>query len=54
MREFFLQHICTTPPYTLATCEEQYRWLATIGIATLVLLGIAALAYLWEFRFQER
>ena len=54
MREFFLNHICTTPPYTVAACEEQYRWLATIGVAILALLVIAALAYVWEFGFKGR
>lgn len=40
MKEFFLNHICTTPPYTVATCEYQYQWLVPIG--AVVLLGIAA------------
>ena len=54
MKEFFLNHICTTPPYAAAVCEEQYRWLAVIGSAILALLVIAALAYAWEFYYKER
>ncbi len=54
MKEFFLNHISTTPPYTVAVCEEQYRWLAPIGIAILVLLSIAVLAYVWEFYLKGR
>ena len=50
MKEFFLNYICTTPPYTAAVCEEQYRWLASIGIATLALLvvGLASAWVLWR------
>lgn len=54
MKEFFLNHICTTPPYTVAVCEEQYKWLATIGIALLALLVIGVFAYAWEFHFKGR
>ena len=54
MKDFFLNHICTTPPYAVAVCEEQYRWLATIGVATLAILAIAVLAYAWEFHFDGR
>ena len=54
MKEFFLQHICTTPPYTTAVCDEQYRWLSAIGVTALVLLSIAVLAYAWEFHLKGR
>ena len=54
MKEFFLNHICTTPPYAVAVCEEQYRWLATIGVAIVAILAIAVLAYAWEFHFNGR
>ena len=40
MKEFFLNYICTTPPYTVAACEYQYNWLVPIGAITLV--GVAA------------
>ena len=42
MKEFFLNHICTTPPYTVASCEYQYQWL--VPISAVVLLGVAASA----------
>ncbi len=49
MKEFFLNHICTTPPFSVAACEYQYNWLVPIGIGILVLMVIALLASIWEF-----
>ena len=40
MKEFFLNHICTTQPYTVAACEYQYNWLVPIG--AIILAGVAA------------
>lgn len=54
MKEFFLNHICTTPPYTVAACEYQYNWLVPIGIAILVLLAIGVSAYVWEFHLKGK
>lgn len=36
MKEFFLNHICTTPNYTSAVCEHQYQTLTTFGVIILV------------------
>ncbi len=36
MKEFFLNHICTTPPYTVASCEYQYMVFTFVGAATLI------------------
>ena len=47
MKEFFLNHICTSPPYTVASCEYQYLVFATVGatilVGGLVMVGIAVL-----------
>ena len=40
MKEFFLNHICTTPQYTVASREYQHRWL--VRISAVVLPGVAA------------
>lgn len=48
MKEFFLNHICTTPPYTVADCEHQYAWFATIAVAFLIILVIG-LGSAWVF-----
>lgn len=46
MKEFFLNYICTTPPYTVAACEFQYNWLVPIGAVTLI--GVAvSLIVVW-------
>lgn len=36
MKEFFLNHTCTTPPFTVASCEYQYLVCTFVGIATLI------------------
>lgn len=36
MKEFFLNHICTTPPYTVASREYQYLVFTFVGTATLI------------------
>ena len=45
MKEFFLNRIRTTPPYTVASCEYQYPVFRFVGAATLigsvVMVGIA-------------
>lgn len=46
MKEFFLNHICTTPPYTAAAREYQHRWL--VPISAVVVPGVLASAIaLW-------
>ena len=51
MKEFFLNHICTTPPYTAASCEYQYTVLTTVG--TTILIGGAVMAIIAVARRQR-
>ena len=46
MKEFFLNHICTTPPYIVASRGYQYRWLVPISAVVLPGVGASAIA-LW-------
>lgn len=48
MKEFFLNHICTTPPYTVTACEQQYAWLSAVGIVFMAILVIG-LGSAWIF-----
>ncbi len=51
MKEFFLNHICTTPPYTVASCEYQYMVFTTVGIT--ILIGAAVMAVIAVARRQK-
>ena len=50
MKEFFLNHICTTPPYTAAACEYQYSWLVPIGAVVVVGVAVSVIALWAHFR----
>ena len=52
MKELFLSHICTTPPYTVASCEYQYMVFATIGVT--ILVGGAVMACIAVARRQKQ
>ena len=51
MKEFFLNHICTSPPYTAASCEYQYMVLTTVGIT--ILIGAAVMVVIAVARRQK-
>ena len=53
MKEFFLNHICTTPPYTAASCEYQYMVFTTVGLCLLV-GGTIMLAAAMIYRRKKR
>ncbi len=50
MKEFFLNHICTSPPYTVAACEYQYNWLVPIAVVTLVGVAVSLFAVWMHWR----
>lgn len=49
MKEFFLNHICTTPPYTVAGCEYQYSVFTIVSLCLLI-GGAAMLAAILIYR----
>ncbi len=53
MKEFFLNHICTTPPYTVSACEYQYMVFTTVGLCILI-GGAAMLTAAMIYRHKKR
>ena len=53
MKEFFLNHVCTTPPYTVAACEYQYMVFTTVGLCILI-GGSVMLAAATIYRRKKR